>query len=127
MMSCSKCGAKYGIVEDTGLCLKCYQQKPKKHKYRAKKAEYNGRVYPSIKQAKRAHELDILRARGDVWFYLEEVPFRLPGKKTYRLDFLIKWNDGRLSFEDVKGVMTPVSKIKIDQVQELYGIEIEVI
>jgi len=127
MMGCSKCGAKYGIVEDSRLCLKCYQKQPKKHKYRAKKAEYNGRAYPSIKQAKRAHELDILRAKGDVWFYLEEAPFRLPGKKTYRLDFLIKWNDGRLSFEDVKGIMTPVSKIKIDQVQEIYGIRIEVI
>jgi len=85
----------------------------------------NGIVFASKAEAARYHELELLRAAGHVRFFLRQVPFHLPGRTRYLLDFLVFWTDGHQSFEDVKGTRTEVYELKRRQVAELYGVEIE--
>lgn len=102
---------------------------------------YNGRVYPSKKQATYAQQLDLLVKAGRMSFYLEEVPFRLPGGTVHRLDFIEFTNvftgdftnDGKpdfnwnIEFVEVKGRDLPLGKLKRKQTEELYGITIKVV
>ena len=44
---------------------------------------------------------------------------------TYRIDFVVFWSDGNVTFEDVKGVRTPQYITKKKMVEALYPIEIE--
>ncbi len=60
-------------------------------------------------------------------FFLRQVPLHLPGKTVYRLDFLVFWKDGEITWEDVKGVQTETFKLKKRQVEELYPIQISII
>lgn len=108
------------------------------NKYRAVKTEHTSplvgkRLYDSKAEAKRAAELDLLYKAGEVLWWLPQVPFPLPGGVKYRLDFMIHWaehpagEDCNITFEDVKGILTPVSKLKISQVEEIYGIKIDIV
>jgi len=102
----------------------------KKHKYNAKRTEYNGRFYDSKKEADHAKDNDLRIDAGDLTFYLTQIPFRLPGGVTCRCDFAEFTQFGALftvHFVDTKGFDTPVSKLKRKQVKELYGIDIEVV
>ncbi len=95
-----------------------------KHKFHAKKTEVDEIRFDSKKEAKRFGELKLLQRAGEVLFFLSQVPFRLSGKTVYRLDFLVFWKDGEISFEDVKGYRTETYKLKKRQVEELYPIKI---
>ena len=97
------------------------------HKFHAKPTEFNGRVYPSKAQARYAQELELRKRAGEVLFWLEEVPFVLPGGIKYRLDFLEFWTNGEVHCVEVKGFDTPVGKLKIQQVEALYPVSIEVV
>ena len=92
----------------------------KRSKYNAKRTEYNGAVYDSIREAAYARTLDILKRNGEVVQWIPQVPFRLPGKTRYVADFLVFYADGRAEFVDVKGVQTPTFKTKKKQVEEIY-------
>jgi hypothetical protein len=98
---------------------------PLRHKFHAKPTELDGIKFPSKLEARRYAELQVLRAAGEVLFFLRQVPFHLPGGVTYRVDFQIFWTDGRVSFEDAKGVATEVYRIKRRQVEALYPVTIE--
>lgn len=99
----------------------------KKSKYRAQRKEVDNISFDSKKEAKRYLELKALKESGEIHFFLTQVPFRLPGKIRYLVDFMIFWEDGKMSLEDCKGFMTPVSKNKIKQVEELYKVEINIV
>lgn len=106
------------------------QAKP--NKYGAKRTPYTSRsgisrLYDSKAEANYASTLDYGIVAGLVEWWVPQVPFPLPGSKTYRLDFLVKMVGGQLRLVDVKGHMTPVSKLKIDQVEALYGVEVEIV
>ena len=60
-------------------------------------------------------------------FFLRQVPFSLPGDNTYRADFMVFWEDGTVSVQDVKGVETEGFKIKRRLLEETYPFELEVI
>ncbi len=80
---------------------------PPEHKYRARRTVLgDGRKYPSGKQARYAQELDLRVKAGEVLWYLEEVPFRLPGGVKYRLDVLEFHADGTVHLVEVKGKKT---------------------
>ncbi len=78
----------------------------------AKRTEYNGRMYPSRMQARRAMELDLLVRAGEVAWWLPEYTFRLGPDHTYRVDFLVAYHAGYggksilVHAEDVKAVKT---------------------
>ncbi len=107
--------------------------KQKINKYHVAPAEdrtYNGKVYASKKEMLQAQGLDYAVKAGKIDFYLEQVPFRLPGETTYRLDFATfkrvedKWE---VHFIEVKGKKIRLGEIKRAQTEELFGIHVEVI
>lgn len=101
-------------------------------KYNNRRTQVDGWWFDSQLEADRYRELKLLRASADVAWFLCQVPFRLPGGITYKADFLVVWNGlsphrRGVSIEDCKGMMTRVSQNKIKQVEELYGIKVEII
>lgn len=82
-------------------------------------------LFASKAEARRWRELEALRAGGAVRLVLRQVPFHLPGRTRYVVDFLVWWTDGRLTFEDVKGHRTEVYKLKRRQVEALFGVKID--
>lgn len=90
-------------------------------KYFNHKTIYNGRVYDSKKEAKRAYELEMLQRAGLISnlekqkvFELQP-SFKINGKTeraiTYLADF-VYIKDGKTIVEDTKGFKTDVYKIK---------------
>jgi prepilin-type processing-associated H-X9-DG protein len=67
----------------------------------------------------------LLRAGGEVVFFLRQVPFHLPGGVVYRCDFQVFWADGHVSFEDAKGHRTKDFIRNKKMVESLYPVEIE--
>lgn len=96
-----------------------------KNKYKAKKAVIDGIVFDSRKEAKRYTELKKLEEMGSIRNLSLQVQFELipsfeiviDGKKrkrrpiTYVADF-VYYRDDEKVIEDVKGLRTPVYKIK---------------
>lgn len=96
-------------------------------KYKAKKAEADGITFHSTKERNYYLRLKDMQARGEINFFLMQVPFRLPGGIKYLLDFMIFHPSGTIEFIDVKGYLTQTAKIKIKQVVELYKIDIKLV
>lgn len=97
-----------------------------KHKYGAKRTPYKGKKYDSKLEARYAQKLDILKMSGELLFYLEQVPFKLPGNIKYRVDFAEFWQE-EVIFTDVKGMMTPMSRDKIKMTEDIYKITINIV
>jgi hypothetical protein len=100
---------------------------PRRTKYGNVRAECDGTRFDSRLELRRYQELKALRQADVIRWFILQAPFRLPGGITYRADFLIVWQDGRVTVEDCKGVRTRVSTNKIKQVEALYGIRIDII
>lgn len=58
-----------------------------KNKYNAIKTIIDDISFDSKAEAKRYNELKILQRTGEAKYFLTQVPFRLPGGVTYRVDF----------------------------------------
>lgn len=101
---------------------------PKRSKYNAQKTTYNGVVFDSKAEAKRAQEIDWIIASGEVLRveYQPRFDIVVNEKKIgfYKADFKVYYSDGRVEIEDVKGMKTPIYKIKKKLVEALYGIDI---
>lgn len=98
-------------------------------KYGNTRTTYNGRLYDSKKEAARAEELDMLtRADDGVLSWVPQPEFELVVNDVligkYIADFSVQWKDGSVTYEDVKGVRTPLYKLKKKLVEALYGITI---
>jgi hypothetical protein len=106
---------------------KAMTAKKKKSKYHAKAVVIDGIRFDSTREGERYKELELLRLAGHVKYFFVHPVIRLPGNTKYECDFQIFWSDGRVTYEDVKGVETQVFRLKKRQVEELYPIEIEVI
>lgn len=100
--------------------------KTQRHKYHAKKVEYDGIKFDSKKEGNYYLELKLRQQAGEIIFFLRQVPFHLPGNTTYRVDFQEFHSDGTVHFVDVKGMKTKMFIMKKKQVEDLYPIEIEV-
>ena len=96
---------------------------PKPNKFNAVICEADGLTFRSKKERQRYLELTALKSVGECWF-LWQVPFRLPGKTKYVLDFLVFWKDGRITFEDTKGHRTAQYIKNKKQVEALYPVTI---
>lgn len=65
---------------------------------------------------------------GEILWWLRQVPIPLPGGVTYRVDFQYQLASTlEVIWEDVKGRMTPMSKLKIAQAEEIFGIQIRLV
>ncbi|MBT5631649.1 MAG: DUF1064 domain-containing protein [Nitrospina sp.] len=80
-----------------------------RHKYNAVQVERDGFKFPSKAEGKRYDELKLCKQSGDCVMFLHQVPFRMSGS-TYWADFMVFWNDGSVTVEDVKGMKTAAYK-----------------
>lgn len=97
------------------------------HKFKAKPTEIDNIKFASRKEARYYAELKLRQRNGEVLFFLRQVPFHLTGGVKYVCDFQVFLSDGTVEFVDVKGMETPMYKLKAKQVQELYPIEIKIV
>lgn len=78
---------------------------------------WQGKLYASKREMQVAAELQMLKARGELLEYEEQPRFTLipkPNRIDYVADFRVVWRDGGLEeYIDVKGVETPVFKMKM--------------
>ena len=108
----------------------------KPNKYHAERTGH----YASKKEAAYAAELELRKKAGQVSFWLEQVPFILPGGVKHKLDFVVfvrcdslnhrplNWSwPYHVMFVEVKGRDLPMGKLKRKQVEDLYHIDIEVV
>lgn len=86
--------------------------------------QLDGIKFASKKEAKRYRELRLLEKTGEVVFFLRQVPFHLSGNVKYICDFMVFWKNEIVTFEDVKGIKTPMYILKKKQVEALYPIRI---
>lgn len=116
---------KQGRAAGSGI-----EEKEKPSKYHVgKKAErtWNGILFASAKEMNYCKDLQLLQKAGELKFYLRQVPFDLPGRIKYRVDFVEFYKDGTVHFVDVKGVETPSFILKKKQVEALYPVRIETV
>lgn len=97
-------------------------------KYNNRKTFYSGRTYDSKKEAKRAAELDILVRVGEITSWFPQPVFRITHNGVeickYIADFKVVYPDGRVEYEDVKGVKTDIYRLKKKLVKAFYSIDI---
>lgn len=98
-----------------------------RHKYNAVRTEYDGIKFSSKKEADYYRQLKTYQDGGYVIFFLMQVPFHLPGKAKYICDFQVFYADGTVRFVDVKGMETPMFKMKKKMVESLYPVTIETV
>jgi len=95
-----------------------------KHKFRAIPTKVDDIKFASKKEAKRYQDLKLLQQAGKVLFFLRQTPFHLPGNVKYVCDFVVFWENGEVTIEDVKGMKTPIYVLKKKQVETLYPVKI---
>ena len=98
-----------------------------RNKYNAIPVELDNMRFDSKLEAKYYVTLKLLSRSGKVDYFLRQVPFHLPGKVTYRCDFQVFWENGEITYVDVKGRDTPMSRLKRKQVEDLYPVKIELV
>ena len=98
-----------------------------KHKFGAKRCSVGDVKFPSRLEAKYFCQLKLRQQVGDVLFFLCQVPFLLPGKVKYVVDFMVFLTNGEIEFVDTKGKDTPISIAKRKIVEDLYPIKIKIV
>jgi hypothetical protein len=98
-------------------------------KYHAKKTVDDGIIFQSRKEAKRYQELKLMQRAGLISDLRRQVKYELIPKQqgeravSYIADFVYT-EDGKTVVEDVKGVRTPVYKIKKKLMLWRHGVKI---
>ena len=87
-------------------------QQKKSHKFMAKQTIVNGIKFPSKAEANRYVELSILKQAGQIKDFERQPVFKLHAGIKYVADFKVIYNDGHEEIEDVKGMETPVFRLK---------------
>ena len=100
---------------------------PKPHKYKAKRTIVDSINFPSKLEARYYQKLKLRLQANDIKYFLRQVPIHLPANKKLVVDFMIAENDGSIRYVDTKGMITPTSKLKIDMVEALYPLKIEIV
>lgn len=101
-------------------------------KYGARRTEYNGRTYDSAAEARHAVELDLLCKAGKIVGWIPQAVKRIEvnGVLVCKLilDFEIKLALGRYYYDEVKGMETPIYRLKLKLLKACYpGIDVRVI
>jgi hypothetical protein len=98
-------------------------------KFRAKPTTIDGRRFDSKKEARKYVELKFLKASGKIVDFECQAPFRISVNNelicTYWADFVTYTPDGVRHILDVKGVKTPVYRLKKKLMQVVLGLTIE--
>jgi hypothetical protein len=97
---------------------------PAAHKYGAKEVWVDNIRFSSKLEAEHYKILKLLKASGEIRYFLRQVKFHLPGT-THLVDWMVV-TDGPPAFLDSKGYDLPMGRLKRKQVLELYGVQIHV-
>lgn len=81
-------------------------------KYRNVPTVVDGIRFASKAEAARYNELVMLEKSGDIRWFIRQPSFDIGAGIRYVADFLIVWDDGRVTVEDVKGMQTEAFKMK---------------
>lgn len=109
-----------------------FRQQPKSNKYGAKKTVLDGITFDSKAEARYYAGLKEREKAGEVHSVELQRPYTLTINgylvATYKADFAF-WDqvDERWRVVDVKGVVTPVFRLKQKMMKALYGIDVEVV
>lgn len=103
-----------------------------KTKFRNIRTVIDGFSFPSKKEANRYATLKTLRKSGLVSAFLfsanpedkDKLTYKFACGVKYILDFVVMWNDKTITYEDVKGIRTPVYKIKKKLMLHEFNIDI---
>jgi len=104
--------------------------KPKSSKYRAVPTVVDGIRFDSKAEAEYYRRLKLQQENGEVWFFLRQVPFDLPGGYRHRIGFMVidaTSEYDRFMLIEIKGKDVATGKMKRKQVEELYGIKVHVL
>lgn len=96
-----------------------------RHKFHAKRTECDGIKFPSLKEKNYYLHLKLRVKTGEVLFFLRQVALHLEGGIKYIVDFLEFRADGTVHFMEVKGMKTPMYRLKKQQAEARYPVEIE--
>ena len=100
----------------------------KPRKYRNEPTVIDGIRFDSKKEAEHYRRLCLLKKAGVVERIDLQVkyPLTVNGEKvgTYAADFVVRFPDGKVQAQDVKGVRTPVYRLKKRLMKAIYKIEI---
>lgn len=97
----------------------------RRSKYNARPTTIDGWRFQSKAEAEYYHYNTVRITAGELLYQLRQVPFHLPGKLVYRVDFMECYPDGRLRYVDVKGMETKEFKMKKRLVEDLFPVRIE--
>jgi hypothetical protein len=101
-----------------------------RNKYSAKKtySELCGRTFDSKAEARRGEELELLQKAGEISDLQYQIPFQLCLKPNIKMkvDFAYKEN-GRVVYEDVKGVTTREARIKLAWLKQSQGVDVKIV
>lgn len=100
---------------------------PRRSKYHSIRTSVDGKDFHSKLEARYYQKLLTQRSNGKIRYFLQQVPFILPGNVKYRVDFQVFNDDGSVEYIDCKGFPTPVSSLKIKQVEDLYPVKIKIV
>lgn len=96
-------------------------------KYRNVPTEVDGKWFASKLEADYYKQLKNLWTLGSIAWFCRQIPYDLPGGVKYRADFFVMETSGKFRVVDCKGHITETSRIKIAQVEEIYGFKIEIV
>lgn len=99
-----------------------------KHKYGAKPNEHDGKKFRSKLERNAYILLKEHQDKGDILFFLREVPFELSDRTTkkHRVDFMIFFANGNVELLEVKGMDLECGRLRRSLVEDQYNIKIEV-
>lgn len=95
-----------------------------RHKFHNIPTSVGNAKFSSKKEAKYWQELQMAIQSGDLLFALRQAPFHLKSGVRYVVDFVEFWSNGDVRFVDVKGLKTPMYKVKKKLVEAEYPITI---
>lgn len=119
---CLVCGAPPAKGKNT--CKECYAALTgRSNKYGNKKTAYAGKVFDSKAEAERYQELTLLEAAGEITHLNTQTPVPLIVNRelicTWIPDYEYR-EKGRQVWEDTKGKITDVARIKMKLAKALY-------
>jgi len=101
-----------------------------KSKYRNIKTVVDGITFDSIKESVRYRQLMLLQRAGKIHHLELQARFDLDvnGMRIcfYKADFVYNDESGRCVVEDVKGILTPVFRLKYKLMKAIHGIDIKI-
>lgn len=94
-----------------------------KHKFNAKRCESDGKKFPSQLEKNSYLRLKHHQEKGNILFFLRQIPIDLPGNNRHVVDFLI-FTPKNVIFLECKGRDLPMGRLKRTQAEEILNVKI---